>query len=188
MCLVRTPLFSAGFVKFSRRTRCVRNEKIARCKERTRLLLPSIALPLSLPRTSDAKDRKRKKKREREKYFSILARVRNLVPRTNANFISSIPARGAVFTKESTLSRYFHGTACENVNFILPPHRQILYAIPVRFLDGIEYALTARGADRTDKSARMLSKELLHGSYGVIRMEICINRQCIPNSRRKRDI
>lgn len=39
--------------------------------------------------------------------------------------------RAALFAKESTLSRHFHRTARENINFISPPSA-ILYAISVR--------------------------------------------------------
>jgi len=169
---------------FTSRTSRQKRENGATQRENTLIITPHRSSPLSPSRI-----RCERQEREREIFFNSRSRTQVGVA-NECEFYIVDPRARAVFTKESTLSRYFHGAACENVNFILPPYRQILYAISVRFLDGIEYALTARGADRADKSARMLaiSKELLHGSYGVIRMEICINRRCIPNSRRKRDI
>lgn len=146
------------------------------------------------------------------KCFSILARTQLCVAKANELYISSyrepppsLPPpisplflRSVLFAKESTLSRYFHRTACENIKFILLPspyYTRYRRYIPLP-LFGIEcaFALTAlRGNRSNDKSARdmlvrYISKGLLHIIFpveenGTICIKIGINRWLASHKR-----
>lgn len=100
-------------VNVIRRVYRVKNEELnVTQRERAYYYFPAVALSLSRVYPT--------------KCFSILARtqLRAANANANANFISlpsAPPLVAALFAKESTLSRYFHRTACENVNFILLP-------------------------------------------------------------------
>lgn len=182
----------AGFAEFltSRRTHRVRKSRNAK---RTRLLLLSVALSLSfsLPRVSNATDGKRK--REREIFFNSRSRTQLRAANECEFYIVDPRARGGVYERINFIPLFPWDCMRKCQLYIATASLDIICDIGA-FSRRDRIRVDRERGQSNDKSARMLARYrrcFYTGRIpyrGAIRIKICINRRCIPNSCRKHDI